>query len=186
MKKTLISALLAGAALVPLAVSAQVVIPGTDGSVTINGNVQSTTCAISVNNGSKDGIVNLATARTTELSTAGSTGTALPFTVALSGCSSTTGTAKAFFVQGPTINVAGRLSNIAAAADKANNVDLQLLNAQDGVINLAGASLADQASGSAALVDGAATLTYKARYYATAAATAGLVRSNVQFYVAYN
>ncbi|WP_050462953.1 fimbrial protein [Herbaspirillum autotrophicum] len=186
MNKTLISALLAGAALVPFAASAQTA-PATtaDGTITFNGNVQSTTCIISVNDGNKDGAVNLPTAKTTDLAADGAKFGATPFSIKLTGCVAAGGatlasTVKPYFV-GSAVNTAGRLNN--TLADGAQRVNLELLNASnDSVINLA-AARGSQGADQAAINNGAATLNYKARYYATGAATAGLVRSNVQFYL---
>lgn len=162
MKKTLISALLTGAALVPFAASAQTA-PATtaDGTITFNGNVQSTTCVISVNNGAKDGTVNLPTAKTTDLSTATSTFGATPFDIKLTGCVAATGTTLAstvtpFFASGPATNREGRLIN--TLADGAKNVELQLLNGTGtDPINLAAAK-GSQGANQAAINGGEATL----------------------------
>lgn len=179
MKKTLISSLLAGAALLPLAASAQVT-PGADGSITFNGNVQSSTCIISVNNGSKDGTVNLPTAKTSELDGATKTTGERTFSIALTGCTLPTQTVKPFFASNAAATD-GRLLNTLGDSG-AKNVELELLTAAGVFINLKDDST-KQAAQQVVLVNGAGSLDYKVRYYATGAATTGLVRSNTMFYL---
>jgi major type 1 subunit fimbrin (pilin) len=176
--------LLLSAALVAV-VSATALAPRTasavDGTITINGTINASTCKINGANSPAAVAVTLPTVSTTSLNAAGAVAGRTPFTLALTNCTGLT-KATTFFEPGPTINTDGNLKN---ATGTATGVEVQLLNGADfSAINLSAAS-GSQNSTQATLTGGAANLTYYAQYYATAAAAAGTVATSVQFTMLY-
>jgi len=180
MKKSAISALIAGA--LSLAAGAAF---ASDGTITFNGALTATTCAINGNGtSSKDFTVTLPTVSTSTLTAAGQTAGATSYSIALTGCTPVTTTSKAavFYEAGSTVDPAdGRL---VVATGGAQNVKLELLN-QDETQIKAGFSRDLQNSKAANISSGAATLNYEVRYYATAATTAGAASSSVVYSIDY-
>lgn len=156
----------------------------TDGTITFAGKITSTTCAINVNaSGSASATVTLPTVDLAALASSGKVAGATPFTIGLTGCTGTnTGSVGVYFEPGANTQPDGNLKNTAAT----NNVEIQLLNGTQGVMTLNSASGAQNGT-TAAVVSGytAATLAYYAQYFATAAATAGIVGSSVTYSVVY-
>jgi len=182
MNKTLLSATLVAAlgvvAFVPAAHAATAI----DGTITINGQVVAATCTVAVNGGAANGAVTLKPAPTSSLAAAAATYGDMPFTVGVTGCdASLNGKTVTPYWSGSNINANGRLNNTGTAT----NVNLQLLNSDDSTaITLNGAE-GSQGTTGVAVNSGAATMTYYARYYATGAATAGLVSSTVNYTLIY-
>lgn len=172
--KKLASVLAIGLALTSAAAMAS------DGTITINGNLTSSTCTI---NGTAGGniTVTLPTVSTNSLAAAGATAGRTAFNIALTGCTATS--AKTFFEAGPNVNAAGRLKNLDLAG--AQNVDVQLVSGEGNVID-PNQSAINQASQTIDLSTGSATATYYAEYYATGAATAGAVNSSTTYSMTYN
>lgn len=179
MKKTLIStALVAVMAATAFAPTAQAVTaPG--GTINITGKVLGSTCAVAVNNGTA---VILPTIMTSDLTAAGTSSTASTnFDVKLTGCDKNTGTATMVFGGGNINSGNGNLDN-ATIAPAGSNVQVQLLSG----VSVINASNNTNAPVIAVATDGTGSTTLKARYYAnTAAATAGLVSSSVNFTLTY-
>lgn len=176
MKKILVSAALA-AILGTAAFSASAV----DGTITFNGKVNSNTCTINAGTGASFAVT-LPTVGAGSLgTTAGTVAGTTPFNIALSACSAT-GTVKAYFEPGATINTNGRLSNTATTGAAAG-VDLQVLNSGQTAINLNTQS----GTTTATIASNAATLNYFVQYYNTTAAavTAGNVTSTVNYTIQY-
>ncbi|WP_266159225.1 fimbrial protein [Dyella silvatica] len=178
MNKTLLSAVvIAGlgvAAIAPRTASA------VDGTINITGTVTASTCKINGAASPATIAVTLPTVSTTSLYASGVVAGRAPFSIALSNCGALT-KATTFFETGPTIMADGNLKN---ATGSATGVEVQLLNSDQSVINLAGGSTA-QNSLQGTLTSGAGTLNYYAQYYATAAAGAGSVNTSVQFTMQY-
>jgi len=151
-----------------------------DGTITFNGQIESQTCTVKVNGGTNNATVTLPTVAASLLNAAGLTAGSTRFTIDLSACSTKTGDVYAYFEQGANVNANGRLTNTGTAT----NVDLQLLDGAGKALN-AGSTDQSTSPTTAALADGAATLTYAAQYYATAAATAGTVASSVTYSINY-
>lgn len=147
-----------------------------DGTITFNGSITASTC--SINSGSPSFTVTMPTVGTTAFAAAGDYAGRTPFAISLSGCGSLTNTVNAYFEPGSTVNAAGRLNNTGAAT----GVDLQLLNASMGSIDLN-----TQAGTSTATISaGAATLNYYVQYYATTGTVgAGAVNSTVDYTIQY-
>jgi major type 1 subunit fimbrin (pilin) len=176
MKKILVSAALA-ALLGTAAFSAGAV----DGTITFNGKVNSNTCTINAGTGPSFAVT-LPTVGASALgTTAGTVAGTTPFNIALSACSAT-GTVKAYFEPGSTINANGRLSNTATTG-AATGVDLQVLNNSQAAINLN----TQANTTTATIASNAATLNYYVQYYNTAAAAvgAGTVTSTVNYTIQY-
>lgn len=183
MTKTLLSAaLIAGLGLAALAPQAA---KASDGTITFNGKITSSTCTVGVNGGGASNGVTLPTVATSALTGAiGKVAAATPFSVKLTACSfSPAGTVGLYFEPGANTQPDGNLKNTAAT----NNVEVQLLNASQGVMTLNSAP--GSQNGSTAIVaagDTSATLNYYAQYYASAATvTAGTVTSTVTYSVVY-
>jgi major type 1 subunit fimbrin (pilin) len=181
MNKILLSAaLIAGfgvAALAPQAAKAS------DGTMTFNGKVVASTCTVGVNGGGASNSVTLPTVATSALPSAGTVAAATPFSVKLTGCTfGTAGNVGLYFEPGTNTLADGNLKNTAAT----NNVEVQLLNATQGVMTLNSASGSQNGSTAAVTTaSSSATLNYYAQYYAIAAASAGTVASTVTYSVVY-
>ncbi|MFP3888943.1 MAG: fimbrial protein [Ralstonia sp.] len=160
-----------------------------DGTITFKGTVAGTSCTISVDGGGASNTVTLPTVQTGSLASAGTTAGARTFTIGLTKCAAgegakVAGAARAFFEMGSNVDDNGRLNNIAATSP-AGNVQVELLDASSNVINIGNASQRVDGAQKTSIVDGAATMTYQARYYATAAASAGDVETSVTYSVDY-
>ena len=158
-----------------------------DGTITFTGSVTDTTCSIDAKTaGAANKDVQLKAVTNSTLGSTGATAgatAATDLTFALSGCS-TEAKAVARFENGPTINqTTGYLENMAPAG--AQNVQVRLLNASHAPINVVTGENNDLAGNGTAIVSGAADLKYFAEYYATGKATAGPVKSSVQYTVDY-
>ncbi|OPA86082.1 fimbrial protein [Pseudomonas fluorescens] len=157
----------------------------TDGTINFTGELTAQTCTARVN-GSTTAVSTVALPRiaTTSLATAGATGGATTFTIALTGCSTganVIASAAAFFEAGPGVDPTTR--NLRSTGT-ANNVQLQLLDS-DGEIIQAGAATQVANTARTTVTAGAATLPYSVRYVATGVPTAGTVVSSVTYSLNY-
>lgn len=183
-KPTLLATALAVAcgamALIPPAAQA-VQNPSKDGTITINGLVVANSCTVNANGtGSSNATVTLPTVYTGALNAAGVTAGKTAFSIAVTGCDLNLSNVSAYWSGANIVAGDGNLKNTSAT----NNVEVQLLNGDSSVINLAGAQ-GSQNSKAVSLSGGAATLSYYAQYYATAAATPGKLNTNVDFTLVY-
>jgi len=147
-----------------------------DGTITVTGTVNASSCKINGANSPAAINVTLPTVSTTSLNAAGAVAGRTPFSLALSGCGALT-SAKTFFEPGPTILADGNLKN----GGGATGVEVQLLDNSFNAINLTNGG----PQTATALTSGAATINYYAQYYANAAAGAGSVSTSVQFTMLY-
>lgn len=176
-----LSAASAAAALVLMSTSAR----ASDGTITFNGNLQTTTCAVTAASASLTvGLPTLAASTFTALKpSAGQTN----FSIAVSGCPTGAGAPTSFttfFEAGPTVNLAnGYLKNTGTAT----GVELRLLNASNSaVIDLSKpAGSQNVAAASLPAGTGAGQANFWVEYYGTSA-TAGSVTSNITYSVIYN
>lgn len=163
-----------------------------DGKVTFNGEIITNTCTVI--SGDKDKIVTLPTVQVSALSAANQTAGTTPFTIGLENCANASDVS-VYFEPNEYVSTEGRLKNTipaGGAANGANNVDIELLNNNHGVIDLANQTI-DPTTGKVTggnstvvtPVDGSATLPFYARYFATNAAEAGKVSSYVNFTIVY-
>jgi major type 1 subunit fimbrin (pilin) len=167
---------LAAAAIAPMSAFAY------DGTITFNGSLSAQTCTINGNGTSaKNFTVGLPTISTGALKAANDTAGRTPFSVALTGCTPTTGNVAVYFEPGNTDTSNG---NLLVNAGGANNVEIQLLN-NDATPIKAGFAKDSQNSQAVALNNGAATLSYFAQYFATGATTPGAANSQVNYTISY-
>ncbi|MHB1058394.1 MAG: fimbrial protein [Rhodanobacter sp.] len=172
MNKTLVStALVAVMAAIGFAPTAQ----AAGGTINITGKVLADTCVVAVNGGAT---VVLPVVMTSSLNTVGAVAGATSFNIGLTGCDTNTTSATMAF-SGSNINsTTGNLNNTASGG---SNVQVQLLNGAS-VVNTSNNTNAPVIAVSA----GTGSTTMKAQYIAaTAAATAGLVSSSVNFTLTY-
>lgn len=159
------------------------------GTVTINGAVTATTCTVNVNGGTSPGTVILPTVSASLLSSSGNTAGATPFSIGVTACSAGATKMDIHFTSG--FNASGRLSNGAAPGGAANNVEVQLLRADQSVIagNASyGSQYTNQSTGStyaATLAGNAATQNFIAQYRSNGSATAGAFSASFNFTVVY-
>lgn len=154
-----------------------------DGTISITGQITDVTCAIAVNGGGNNATVTLPTVSVSALPNSGETAGTTSFRIALSECSGDTlGNAYAYFELGSAVDSSsGRLNNVSGTA---SNVQVQLL---DKNLTPIVAGSASQGNGAMAEISGgAATLEYAARYYATGAAGAGSVSTQVDYSIVYD
>jgi len=176
MKKTIISSLLAVAALAPVASFAA------DGTINFTGTVTDQTCTITGDNGTNY-TVNLPKVGASSLASAGNKAGATPFSIKLSNCSTSATGARANFEIGANVDTSsGYLKNTSTGSTAATNVQIGLA-AQDGTeIKLN----ATQPTTFFPITNKAANLTYLAQYVANGgAAGAGAVTTNVQYTIVY-
>jgi major type 1 subunit fimbrin (pilin) len=184
MKKTFspsILTLAAGAVLLALSGHAA----ASDGTISFTGSIDASTCTISTSGSGGNFTVALPKISTRTLDGSGDTAGDTAFEIRLSGCTDVSGNVATHFEAGTAVDLAsGRLRNTATSG-AANNVQIQLLNASNGSAISVGSPFASQNSLGTALTasgtTGTATLRYFARYYATGAATAGAVASQVTY-----
>lgn len=162
-----------------LAVASFAAAHASDGTLTFSGSLTSSTCSVSA--GSANQTVTLPSLAASTLASAGDTAGAVQFQIAVTGCSGGTATATPYFESGANVTTTGRLAN----TGNAGNVEIQLLNASLGVMDLKGVNPSAQSSTAAAVSGGSATATFVAKYYATGAASAGSVASSVTYSMVY-
>ncbi|HDP7990023.1 F17 fimbrial protein [Escherichia coli] len=156
-----------------------------DGTINFTGKVVAQTCSVS--SGSKNLTVTLPTVSEASLAAATNTAGLTPFTIELTGCNASAASGaqnvKAYFEPNATTDY--DTGNLNIAASSANNVQIQLLNA-DGVTPIKLGQDATGQSVTAVQIDNAAMkLRYNAQYYATAQATAGDVSATVNYTIVY-
>ncbi|BBP98294.1 ferrous iron transporter B [Burkholderia sp. SFA1] len=159
-----------------------------DGTVTFNGALTAQTCTINGNgSSSKDFTVTLPTVSTGAFSAGQPRAGATSYNIALTNCAPVSATSKAavFYEAGATVDPTdGRLM---VASGGAQNVKLELSNANDatGEYIKAGYSRDLQNSKPADISSGSATLFYRVQYFATSAPTAGAANSSVTYVIDY-
>ncbi|OBX00760.1 fimbrial protein [Gallibacterium genomosp. 1] len=170
--------------------------PAQKGTITIKGKIVDTTCTI--NEGTPDITVTLATISKSALPNAGDTAMDTPFDIKLTNCSKTGDGAfsssekiYAAFINDPQkVSKDGRLLN-KATDTPASGVTIEIANnASDNTVIKISQSATAQGSKTVAIEgdspNGSATLRYKARYYAeTNSVTAGNVKGQVDYMIAY-
>jgi len=164
-----------------------------DGTITFKGKLVSTTCTISVNGGSNSATVSLPTVATTALTSAGQIAGGTRFSIVLSACSKQTGSAVAYFEPGDGVNSADNNLRNTETTTPAGNVEVQLTNLTGTPIKIGDkASQEAMSTGTpptplngATIVNGAATLSYVASYYATGQSTTGAVTASVTYSIDY-
>ena len=147
-----------------------------DGTITFNGQLTTSTCTIT---GGGNQTVTLPTLSTATLATNGATAGDTLFKIDLTSC--TASTANAYFEAGANTDAStGRLKT------NATNLPIQLLNASGTPINVAGSTTNLQNTTAATITSGSGSQSFIARYFATGATTAGAVTSSVTYSMVYN
>ena len=181
MSKKLLSMLLVSTGLAAASVA-----HASDGTITFTGSVIASTCKI--NGGAGDLGVALPMVSTTSLAANGNVAGRTPFTLSITGCTTTEGSPTKIgvvFEAGANTNMStGRLTVDAGTTEKpaAKNVEINVLdNTQSPV------KVGSQNQGTPVTIgtDGTAQLSYFAEYYATDKATAGVANSKVQYSLTY-
>lgn len=154
-----------------------------DGTINFAGQLQTSTCAVSA--ASANQTVTLPTLATTNLTTAGQTGGATTFSIAVAGCPTGVGAPTTFTTYFETNSNVDLTNGNLKSTGTATGVQLRLSNAGGGAIRL------DKPTGSqnvtqATLSAGAGTANYFAEYYATGATSAGTVASSITYSMIYN
>ena len=180
------------AAAAALAIALPLAAQASDGTITFDGSISSQTCTINGGASPQNFTVHLpqglaASTLNNGTNVAGKT----QFTIALTNCTTASGSATTFFEGGATVDsVTNQLKN-ATGTGYASNVQVQLL---DGVTDqkiLVGSPvdpLSNNTQGTTWVpisTSGAATLTYYAQYYATGTVGPGLVNTSVVYDVIY-
>lgn len=156
------------------------------GTITFNGEVTATTCQVTfpgTGGSATDPIVTLPTVATTALATAGNTAGKTPVTVQIGTAAAQCAGNSVAVELNPNRNADqtnGRLNNTDVAG--ATNVQVALRDANDAEIDLSTPWSSQRVN----LVNGVAEVEFAGEYYATGAATAGAVSSNVQYTLDYN
>ena len=184
MNKLLLSAaLVAGLGVVALGAQTANAATASSGTITITGQVVSSTCNVLVN-GSASPSIALPVLDTNTL-TAGTSGGWTAVNMVLNGCGAVAGYTKVLpHFSGANIDTAnGYLKNTTSGG---SNVEIALSTSQGtaGALTLASTS-GNQGAGSMLLSAAGATFNYYAGYVATAAATAGGVNTSVQYDLNY-
>lgn len=181
MKKTLLSAVMIAS--FGIAALASQAARAVDGTITFTGKVVANTCKFHVNGGGSSNTVVLPVVFTSALTTAGNVAGNTAFTISATNCDPLLTSVQAYF-NGPHVDgTTGNLINTGTAA----NVQVQLLNGTTStVMPLNGTTATTQNSPVGTVSStGAATMNYSAQYYATGAATAGLVNTSVDYTINY-
>lgn len=153
-----------------------------DGTITINGKLTQQTCTVKINGGSADAVISLPSLSTAALDSAGKTAGRTAFTMNLSGCTPATGSVRAYFEHGPTVDAAtGRLNNTISSGAK--QVQVQLRDHEENDVYVGNTS--QRSNPATALSAGAANLLYSAYYYATGQASAGELATSVTYSIDY-
>lgn len=157
------------------------------GTIDFIGSVTDTTCNVNVDGQGNNATITLPTVPVDELQKEGETTGRTEFQMLLSDCSvgeSGVDKVAAFFVQGATVDsFTGRLIN--QSTDGAENVSLELSDAQTSTPIMVGAESQENDNKYEYITDGTAKLAYAVAYYAEGNVTPGAVTSSVVYNLQY-
>jgi major type 1 subunit fimbrin (pilin) len=159
-----------------------------DGTITFEGALVSSTCTVKLNGLAASGTVTLPTVATTALPLAGNTAGATRFTLEINDCTAVTGltenTVNAFFESGAGVDPAtGNLLNTGTAT----NVVVQLFPENNLTTQIKPGETSQAEATDILLSATSGTLNYIAQYYATAdSPAAGTFISTVTYSLVYN
>lgn len=185
MKKLTLATLIASSlAFASTAAFAETNANGAVGVITINGEVVETTCTVN-GGGSGDLTVELPKVSKSLLQTPAQTAGDTTFTIKLTNCNPNSGDVRTYFYNNEDkISANGRLINVDTSGTKATNVTIQLATLRGNPIDVT-KDIAGQGVPQDSISGGSANLSYLARYYAEGAATAGKVKGQVSYMIAY-
>lgn len=151
------------------------------GTITFNGQLDASTCDVSVDGQGADAVVTLPTVSTADLAAPAKTAGRTSFNMALTNCTGTLKTVSAFFQAGSSVDaVTGRLKNMTGTA---TNVSLELLDGANSSVIKVGDQ--NQVANTTYIDVTKGPLVYQVQYYAEDATTAGTVSSNVVYNLQY-
>lgn len=152
-----------------------------DGQIDFTGSVVGNTCTINGGTG-QNFAVNLPPVSTATLADPGSWAGRTPFQIKLTNCTPASGSVRALFEAGPTVNQ--QTGRLIVDAKGAKNVEIGLLNSSYGKI-VAGAANGSQNTDVLNIESGAATMNFVAQYESLGGATPGAANSRVQYTIVY-
>jgi major type 1 subunit fimbrin (pilin) len=166
-----------------------------DGTVTVTGQVNANTCVIVGNGiaGTNSFTVAMTPSTVSKLTVVNSTDGTTTFTIGVTGCGAGAGATSmnTYFESGSSVNAKGRLSNTGGSA---TNVEAQILYGASGstVVNLGsgtsngfGMGSGSAGTSATAISGGAATQTYRVRYFSLGGATAGTFSASFTYTLVY-
>ncbi|MEX3137566.1 fimbrial protein [Serratia ureilytica] len=178
--KTLINLIAAASLSAPLVSTAETTVAG--GKVNFIGEVVNAACAVSV--GSTDQNVELGQIRTAKLAEAGKTSNAVGFNITLEDCDTSVSTTAAVAFEGTTIDESKQVLALSGGASGvATNVGIQIFH---GTITTPLVLNGDTFTNAVTINDGRNVIPFKAKYYATGAATPGSANAEANFKIQYN
>ncbi|HIE9359440.1 TPA: type 1 fimbrial major subunit FimA [Klebsiella quasipneumoniae subsp. similipneumoniae] len=159
--------------------AATVVVNG--GQVHFKGEVVNAACAIDA--GSMDQTVQMGQVRTAQLNAAGKTSTPVGFEIKLVDCDTTVATKSSVAFVGSAVNAANPtvLALQSSSAGGATNVGVQIVDKNGTALSVDGNTFSSPIT----LIDGTNLFKFQARYFSTAAATAGTANADASFKVQY-
>lgn len=147
------------------------------GTVSVSGNVTSASCTASAST-----TITLPQVSTASLASTGSTSGSTAWTISLTACTGSPTVMRTYFEPGGNVNSSGRLTK---SGGTSANVEVQVINADGTVVNMAGAAGGQNVS-TASIVTNAASQTFYLRYYAAGTVTAGTYTSSFNWTVVYS
>lgn len=156
------------------------------GTITFDGTLSDQTCVVTGSgstSGNDFGVTMPSLAVGTFPASGVVPGSTIPFSISLTGCSTTSAqkTAAAFFSAGDIDSTTGLLKNNGGTA---SGVGIQLSDTRTGVLAL-NAAVRNQNAKYVDISSGSATLNYAADYYVTGTPSPGLVHSQVVYSIDY-
>ena len=159
-----------------------------EGKVDFVGGVTDTTCVVTVNGSTgPNATVTLPIVSSKLLAKDKDRAGLTPMNFTLTGSSCTGGKARIYFVPSPNVNTAGRLTNTETGAGATSNVTLEILNKDKTTVDISKDVIGQTTqpiSDSVDLTSGV-TISHFVQYYASGQATAGTLKSSVDYEIAY-
>lgn len=185
MKKLVLTTLIAaGLGMSQFTMAATVTETDQSGTITVNGSIYTSTCTI--NNGTKNIIVQLVPVQAKQFKNLGDTTGEQTFDIALTGCSGTplNKANTRFVATSSSVDANGKLINQITDNSGAKNVAIELLD--NGTPIDPNKPYGSQGTTAKTISDNAVTLTYTARYYALGSSVLpGKVQGQVTYQIAY-
>jgi major type 1 subunit fimbrin (pilin) len=158
-----------------------------DGTITFQGSITNGTCAVSTSGGSSNMTVTMPNTPSSALAKAGATSQNINFNINLSKCSADMFNNVSAYFESPNTNPAtGNLKNTILTGG-ASNVEVQLLDRSSSPINLLFSPEEQHSTSSVtnSIINGAAVMSYNARYIATGMSKPGPINTSTNYTVVY-
>ncbi|SIT50578.1 Fimbrial protein [Paraburkholderia piptadeniae] len=172
--------------LIATAIAAGAALPtasfASDGTITFTGNITPNTCTISGNGGGPSFTVQLPPVSVGSFTASSPVSGKTPFNIALTNCTPSTGSASVYFEPGASVDLStGQLKNMTGTA---TYVQVQLLDSNEQKVVI-GAGYSPSNQTWVSIVNGSATMTYKAAYAMTGTVGAGTVNTTTMYSIVY-